>query len=483
MSALSSSGARIRGDNFQHVYAAERAVEVMLPGSKILRLGVEDPDPSVGNADDVTIYRENEPSEFVQAKASVDARSPVNLEWLTKPSSRGGLSILSHLYEAWAKLRSEEGEVFLALVTNKPADPNDPVLILRDGIDGTVASRLEIVTTGSGAGRARNELAEHLQITEGELLTFLRHLSFRLGELEDDHRGRLAFRMAAVGLRSDAQALDLCIGMVRGWVVSGKRLLSADQVRAEIEALGIEASVPTATVVVQAIDHRPTEGASVSLDWVDRFHGEEARSRRVPIDREHWNSLFRPELLEAVRSVRSLGLSRVHVSGAMRLPTWFAVGNAFAETSGFEVQAVQGGELWTSAGAVGEFDLSVAVESTDNQGTEAAVVISIATDIRDDAREYVASLQTVGFVLYVQPAGGAGPSAISDAGAARDMAVAVRNEVRGFVRSHHPSKLHLFLACPGAFSMLLGHRWDRVADTQVYTDLAPGYADSYLIPN
>lgn len=63
------------------------------------------------------------------------------------------------------------------------------------------------------------------------------------------------------------------------------------------------------------------------------------------------------------------------------------------------------------------------------------------------------------------------------------MAVAVRNEVRGFVRSHRSSKLHLFLAGPEAFAILLGHRWDRVADEQVYAYLAPGYAESYLIPN
>ena len=483
MSSLSPSGARIRGDNFQHVYAAERAVEILLPGSTIVRLGVEDPDPDVGNADDVTIYRSDRTHEFVQAKSSVDAREPVNVEWLTRLSSRGGPSILSHLHKAWRNVPSDGDELRLALVTNKPADPNDPVLVLREGTDGTVASRLGSVTAGSHAGQARKELAEHLETSEDELLDFLKCLSFKLGELEDDHRARLAFRMAAVGLRSDAQAVELCVGMVRGWVASGRRLLASDQVRDEIRALRIEASAPTATVVVQAIDHRPTEGATVSLDWVDRFDGEEARSRRVPIDHEDWNSVFRPELLEAVRSVRSQGLSRVHVGGAMRLPTWFAVGSAFAETSGFDVEAFQGGELWASVGAVDDYDLNVAVESTDSQETEAAVVISIATDIRDDAREHIASLPAVRSVLYVQPVGGAGPTAISDEGAARDMAVAVRNEVRGFVRSHRPSILHLFLACPGAFAMLLGHRWDRIADTQVYADLAPGYADSYLIPN
>lgn len=482
MSSLSSSGARIRGDDFQHAYAAIRAVEVLLPDSTVTDIGVEDPDPAVHNADDVTIYRKNEPNEFVQAKSSVDASSPATIEWLVEASA-GGNSILSHLYGAWTGLIEKGEDPSLILVSNKQIDPGDPVLPLREGTDGTVAMRLRAATAGSAPGRARASLASHLGVSEDELLRFLEHLSLRFGQLQEDHRTQLSRLLAAVGLRADRQAVDLCIGMVRHWVTSGKRSLTADEVRDEITALGIEASVPAATVVVQAIDHRPSEGAVVSLDWVDRFDGGEARSRRIPIDPEDWHLVFRPALLDAAASVRAEGLSKVHIGGAMRLPTWFAVGNAFAETSGFEVEAFQGGELWTSFGPFDEYDFDTGVESTDSDGDEGAVVISIATDIRDDAREHIATLTDVGSVLHVRPVGGPGSTAILNGRVARDMALAVRNKVRVFVRRHRPSKLHLFLASPGAFAMLLGHRWDRVADTQLYADLAPGYAEAYLIPN
>ena len=482
MNGLSASGARIRGDDFQHAYAAARAVEVLLPGSTVTRIGVEDPDPAVRNADDVTVHRQGAPSEFVQAKSSVDATSPATLEWLTERSSAGA-SILSHLFGAWTDLTDKGKDPRLHLVTNKQLEPNDPVLTLREGTDGTVAARLRAAAPGSRAGQARALLADHLGISEDELLTFLQCLSFRFGQLQDDHRARLALLLAAVGLRADSQAVDLCIGMVRSWVTSGRRLLTAAEIRDEITTLGIGVTTPTATIVVQAIDHRPSEGATVSLDWVDRYQGDEARNRRVPLDSGDWNDRFRPQLLDAAQTVRSAGISRVHIGGAMRLPTWFAAGNAFGETAGVEVEAFQNGELWPSSGPVNDYHLDVAPESTGRSGQQAAIVLSIAVDIQDDVRDYVASLPAVGSILHLRPRGGAGPASITDPQAARDMAIAARNEARSLVRLQRPTRVHLFLACPGAFAMLLGHWWDRIADTQLYADLAPGYAPAYVIPN
>jgi len=482
MSGLSKSGARIRGDDFQHVYAAARAIETLLQDSTIVRIGIEDPDPAVGNADDITVYRADGLNEFAQAKSSVDARAPANIEWLTKPSPQGGPSILSHLFTAWKGLRAKGEDPRLLLVSNKQIDPNDPVLTMREGTDGTVALRLRAAAPGSKQGQAREQLAKHLQASEDELLNFLERLSFRFGQLEDDHRAQLAFLLAAVGLRSDPQAIELCIGMVRRWVTSAKRLLTAGEIRKEIDSLGIEATTPKATLVVQAIDHRPSDGATVSLDWVDRFYGDEARSRRTPVDAADWNGLFRGQLMDAAHLVRSAGFSRVHIRGAMRLTTWFAAGNAFGETAGFEVEAFQNGELWPSFGPVVDYPLDVTLEST-GSGGEAVIVISIATDIIEDVRDHVDGLPSISSILHLQPQEGAGPTAITGPNVARDMAVAVRNETRTLMRNLRPTRVHVFLASPGVFAMLLGHRWDRIADTQLYADLAPGYAPAYLIPN
>ena len=483
MSGLSPSGARIRGDDFQHAYAATRAIETLPNTSDITDLGVEDPDPDLHNADDVTVYRCGVESEFVQAKSAVDATSSATVEWLISPSDKGGPSILQHLHAAWTKLTARELQPRLRLVTNKLVDPSDSVLVHREGTDGTVARRLGEGGPASARGKARAVMAAHLEVSEEDLLSFLEQLSFKFGYLMDDVRNDLSYRLMALGLRSDADAQDQCIGMIRGWVTAGRRVLTADQVREDIASLGLETTKPAAAVIVQAIDWRSCDAAAVNLDWVERFDGFEARSRRVPRDPNDWNDAFRPEMLAAAQEIRSAGYSRAHIGGAMRLPTWFAVGNAFGETAGFELETSQSGQLWTSSGPVNDSVLEVSVKSTGTSGDQAAIVISIATDILDDVREHVTTLSSIGSILHLRPEGGPGATAIGDPQGAKDMAVAVRNKVRKFVQKHRPSRVHVFLACPGGFAMLLGHRWDRIADTQLYADLAPGYAPAYFIPN
>lgn len=365
-------------------------------------------------ADDVTIYHSRADDEFVQAKSSVDASTPATIDWLTTPSRSGGPSILAHLFQAWKDLVQRGENPRLLLVTNKPIDPRDPVLTLREGTDGTVARRLRAVTPHSVTGRARADLATHLDVVEEELMRFLDRLGFRFGLLLEDLRADASVRLAAAGFRSDGQALDLGVGLIRGWVTSGKRVLTIEEVRTEIESLGIQAPDPVATVVVQAIDHRPVDGATVVLDWVDRFSGDEARSRRIPRDPDDWNQVFRPELLEAAREVRSSSVRDVHIAGAMRLPTWFAAGNAFGETAGFQVEAFQKGELWGSSGPVGGFDLAINTETTGTNGTDLAIVISVSTDISDDARDQIAQIPAIGAIADVRPSGGVSPTAIAN---------------------------------------------------------------------
>ncbi len=88
MSALSATGARIRGDDYQHVCAWLQALRALQPESGIVAIGIEDPE--AGSVDDVTVYRDDQAREFFQAKSAVDGREVVSLEWL-KESSRAGV--------------------------------------------------------------------------------------------------------------------------------------------------------------------------------------------------------------------------------------------------------------------------------------------------------------------------------------------------------------------------------------------------------
>ena len=81
---LSASGARIRGDDYQHLFAWIQVLRAIQVGSDIVEIGIEDPE--AGNADDVTVYRDGRGREYYQVKSSVEAREAASVEWLMNPS-------------------------------------------------------------------------------------------------------------------------------------------------------------------------------------------------------------------------------------------------------------------------------------------------------------------------------------------------------------------------------------------------------------
>ena len=168
---LSPSGARIRGDDYQHLFTWIQVLRAIQVESGIVEVGIEDPD--AGNADDVTVYTASRDREYYQVKSSVDARETISLEWLIQPSRSNGPSVVQRFYSLWAE--STDGHSpKLTLVTNRLALAGDPILSSRDGRDGTVARGLRRATSGSKTGVARRKLAEHLQIPQEEVLLFLK---------------------------------------------------------------------------------------------------------------------------------------------------------------------------------------------------------------------------------------------------------------------------------------------------------------------
>ena len=133
---LSASGARIRGDDYQHLFAWIQVLRAIQVRSGIVEIGIEDPE--AGNADDVTVYKDGPEREYYQVKSSVDARETIGVEWLMKPSRAEGPSIVQGFHRLWADA-TDGVRPKLTLVTNRFASDGDPILSKRDGRDGTVA--------------------------------------------------------------------------------------------------------------------------------------------------------------------------------------------------------------------------------------------------------------------------------------------------------------------------------------------------------
>jgi hypothetical protein len=114
------------------------------------------------------------------------------------------------------------------------------------------------------------------------------------------------------------------------------------------------------------------------------------------------------------------------------------------------------------------------------QGSEIAIAVEIATPIAADVREFLNSSHVpVGQLVVLRAPGGARDNAIATPEDAAALAVGIRDAAR---RAARGNRVHLFLAGPMGLAMLLGHRWNRVAPTTVYEDLAAlGYDAAFTV--
>ena len=484
---LSASGARIRGDDYQHLFAWYQILRALQQGSGITAIGIEDHDPAAGNADDVTVYRSVAQNEFYQVKSSVDAKQLVNCQWLTAPSRSSGPSILQGLYKAWQHLSRDNQSPKLSIVTNRLIDPADPIVILRDGKDGTVARQLREAQQGSVAANMRRELADHLHINEIELITFLKDLRFEIGKLYKEWEEYASILMCANGFKYDGKAVQIGVNTVHDWVADGKRMIPLEEILDKIESLNLRVAEPAAIFLVQAIDHDPMpETATVALDWINLYQGSEPRNRRKLYDNELWNKQLRFEIQQAKSTFRATGLRRVLVRGYMRLPAWFLIGSELGKTAGFDVATLQGGREWSSEGEICDFPVSLIRNEELGIGGDLAIGVSVSVDLSQDVLSYLAShVPSVGRYICFVSANGPNSRAILNAAEARGWASTLGRHVRDIVRQYRPNTLHVFLATPKGAALLLGHEWDRMLDTQLYEDqgISGGYLPSFFLPN
>jgi SMODS-associated and fused to various effectors sensor domain len=112
------------------------------------------------------------------------------------------------------------------------------------------------------------------------------------------------------------------------------------------------------------------------------------------------------------------------------------------------------------------------------------VVVAVAYDPSQAVRRYLqAAGLPVGMLATLSPAAGSSDQAVAGTGHAVALAQAIRNEIRRLADATHPTRMHLFLACPAGLALLLGHRWNRVPTTQLYEDLGVGsqYTPAFLL--
>lgn len=479
----SASGARIQGDDFQHLYAWYQAVGLLIPRESVVCVRIEA--KGSGNVDDVVIVRSRPPTTYCQLKYAVDASTPLDSAMWTQTNSEHSRSLLRKFWDSWKTL-SVAGPPDMRLVTNRAIDPGCPVMTLRDGRMGRLVPRLALAPAGSPAGTKRREWAEHLGVPEQDLLLMLEHLALLTDQGPWAFLGEAAAaRMGEASLRTDLTAVEIGMGAARKWVATGVREISSPDMEKLVADSGLRSERRKATLLVEAIERDAwADSATVHLDWVDAYLGENARSRRSLRDPSDWNRRFLPDLHRAAAQLRGQGFTDVLVRGHLRLPAWFAVGTEFSDTTQWRVSALQRGEEW--AGESKTHVREVRCRSEDvGQGSEIAIGVSVTNDVSAQVVPYLKGAKTPVARYYdLSPKNGPARDSVVGASDAMSLAMSIRSEIWKAVTATQARRVHLFLSTPAACALFLGHIWNRIPETQTYEDLGPatGYTPAFTIP-
>lgn len=471
----SASGARQGGDDYQHLVAWTRTLLALRTPGNIVDIGLEAPD--AGNVDDVTITYTDQRSEFSQVKYSVDASSPINLDYLMSTADTK-TSILAKFHSAWRTFSASGPVPRMQLVTNKLPDPTDNVITGIDSRTGLVVDAL------NKRPKELERLAAHLDVDADETLALFGDLEFHIGRAYPDHMTMASVLMEGRGMRSDEAAVRQGIDLIRQYVLGGSRVIDRTTLVADVDDLDLQVRASTPALAVQSIGWDPTiEEADEVLDWVELFDGDSPRTRRRPKDPTSYAAVMQPELDAAAERLLAAGHSTVRIRGFMRLPAWFAVGAALPRVRHVDLEIRQGPAVWsTAATPVGfvqldEHRLDLA------GGTDLALVLAITNNPTDDVVRFIEAHDElhVGTVAVLSPAGGAGDTSVDGDGHAVAITQAAVDTIRAAVADTGAPHVHLFAASPGGLMAMLGHRWNRIAPTTIYEDTAPGYLPSFQV--
>jgi hypothetical protein len=473
--SLAPRAAAIRGDDYQHAVGWVAACEALCDPD-IQSVSIED--AKGGYFDDVVTRRRAGPDVFIQVKSSNSGNVIVDSTWLLSSASPAGRSPLQHFYATWTRLISAGRPFDLILLTNRAFDHQDPILgDLRDLKTNRVrVDDLRTRAPTSKAGKERRQWAAHLGVTEEELLTFLAQVTWRHADSEPDWDERARLLMRQAGLRTDDEAIAIGKTLVRSWVTSGAGPQTRDEIRRQVADKGLLARSGTLTLAVHAIDHQPAAApANVELDFTALFEGDTPFVRRQLKDPSDWQQIIVPELTRAARALEVYGPRRVHVSGSMRLPLWFAVGRQLPDVRQWTLSLDQHGQEWHSSPAE-EVTPRALAEITIGQGTDLALAAAITHDPTADIQAYLRDTRIpVANLLVLGPAGNPGYQAVPGGEWAAGWARAARDHARNAARNYGAQRVHLFIAAPQAIALMLGHHWNLMPPTTVYEHRPPSY--------
>lgn len=490
--------ARLGGDDYQHLFGWQAALELLMPKRRVWRVTVED--ALAGSVDDVTVQHEAStsiPDEFYQYKYHVDQRGEYSSKSLIEHKP-GESSLLEKFWRTWQLLRAREPqrEVRLHLVSNWTWDAKDKFKSCIDGRDNSIKEDFFTASPRSDLGRIRKQWQDTLKADDASFRGFIGCLRFRLGfDCSDELEKRVAERMENLGLKSDKAALLVAAGVVRGWVKSGRQELSKDDIERTLREHDLllpdetdqGVTVYLTTIKAQKFDIAP----DYILDWRNYFAGGQSAKGHELINPADWNGLLLPEVRRLEAKINEETECRlVRARGLARLSAWFALGFTFSEVARYTIEVDQNNKLWRTDATPSD-DFRVQIDDTaatdgepiDGDSKTVAVGVSVTGPLNEDVRKYLSGRkEKIAALLLLRPKRELGRECLRGDGDAVALADGVKSLTRTFVKKWSAEKLLLFYFGPLSGACFIGHRFNAVCrEIQVMEDQQPGYSPSFLL--
>jgi len=218
----------------------------------------------------------------------------------------------------------------------------------------------------------------------------------------------------------------------------------------------------------------------LDIDWSRFFPNESLPSHDI------WQSFLVPALDDVKSALAEItGPRTLCVRAKARLSAGFALGFAFRQPSGFNVEIEQDGELWSTAASRSQANaLRVTEAAGDICSGALAVEMSISTDVSPAVNRHA---QTRGrdfrARLRFEPHGGPERRSVPDWQCAINMAAQASARIRQARNDYKAEEIHLFASMPLGLAVLLGHQLNACGAIQCYEfeNLSGSYHPSCLL--
>jgi hypothetical protein len=491
----SASSARLKGDEYQHLFAWLHALELLMPQRAVARVIVED--AQAVSADDVTLLREagaHWPDRYHQIKFHVDHSKGYSVDVLTE-QKKGERSLLQKWFESWEELlRARPARPLeIDIVSNWGWEAGDDLRGFVEGQGNALKEEFFTATGKKKAAQLRARMAAHVGATVARFDGFAKTLRFHFGyACWQVMAERAAERMEHHGLKSDENALLVAVGIVRNWVIAGRQEITRTDLEDVITKYDLwlppearpSVNVYLTTIKEQQFDVDP----DYLLDWRGLFLGSPAVRGHETKDPADWNGKMLPELQALESRVSSETKKRlVRARGLARLSAWFAFGHVFCDVARYTIEVDQQGQFWQTD-APPNADFTLASNGPDGEplaadGQSVAVAISVSGDLEADIRRHLQHrTEKVKAALFVRPTRNLDRHCLRDAGDAVALADGVKTLMRDFAKRHGAKRVLLYYLGPLSGACFIGHRLNAVCrEVQVMEWSDPNYVPSFTL--